>query len=75
MNNTNKSPETVIADFHSRGYLPHIENKMLQVITFRLYDSVPREIIEMWRSALALQEKTAVDAVDAGEGARAPGDK
>ena len=69
MNNTNQSPETVIADFHSRGYLPHIENKMLQVITFRLYDSVPREIIEMWRSALALQENTAGDA---GEGARAP---
>ena len=81
INNTNQSPETVIADYHSRGYLPHIENKMLQVITFRLYDSVPREIIEKWRSALALQDNTTGDAgeganafVDAGEGARAPFD-
>lgn len=72
INNTNQSPETVIADYHSRGYLPHLENKMLQVITFRLYDSVPREIIEKWRSALALQDNTTGDA---GEGARAPHDK
>jgi len=71
INNTNQSPETVIADYHSRGYLPHIENKTLQVITFRLYDSVPREIIEKWRFALALQDNTTGDAV---EGARAPFD-
>ena len=81
MNKTNQPQETVIPDFHSRGYLPHIENKMLQVITFRLYDSVPREIIEQWKCALALQENTvtagstasdASNASDAGGVARAP---
>ena len=56
-----------------------MENRMLQVITFRLYDSVPREIIEQWKCTLALQENTAAagsaasDASNAGEVARAPG--
>lgn len=78
MNKTNQPQETVIPDFHSRGYLPHIENKMLQVITFRLYDSVPREIIEQWKCALAQQENTAAagntasEACNAGEVARPP---
>lgn len=77
MNKTNQPQETVIPDFHSRGYLPHIENKMLQVITFRLYDSVPREIIEQWKCVLAQQENsvagsTASDACNAGEVARPP---
>ncbi|MBQ3657881.1 MAG: transposase [Bacteroidales bacterium] len=34
---------------HCRNYLPHIENKRYQMITFRLYDSVPREVIERWK--------------------------
>ena len=71
MNKTNQPQETVVPDFHSRGYLPHIENKMLQVITFRLYDSVPREVIEQWKNALAMQENT-VAAGSAGDLARNP---
>ena len=39
-------------DFHCRHYLPHIENKQFQMITFRLYDSVPREVRESWKIML-----------------------
>ena len=35
-----KSPQN-----HCRGYLPHIEVKKLQFLTFRLYDSLPREVL------------------------------
>ncbi|MBQ6985049.1 MAG: transposase, partial [Paludibacteraceae bacterium] len=39
---------------HTRGYLPHFENQRFQTITFRLYDSVPRSIIEQWKTELGL---------------------
>lgn len=35
--------------WHSRGYLPHCEARNLQFITFRLYDSVPKEVILKWK--------------------------
>ena len=35
--------------WHSRGYLPHVEDKHLQSITFRLFDSVPADIITRWK--------------------------
>lgn len=38
---------------HCRGYLPHIENKQYQMITFRLYDSVPREVVDGWKETLS----------------------
>jgi REP element-mobilizing transposase RayT len=35
--------------WRSRGYLPHIDDKgLVQFITFRLADSVPRDVIERW---------------------------
>lgn len=40
-------------DFHTRGYLPHLENRSLQVITFRLYDAVPRHVIDSWMNELS----------------------
>lgn len=39
---------------HCRGYLPHIEGKQYQMINFRLYDSVPREVVERWKEMLSL---------------------
>ena len=36
-----------------RGYLPHFENRSCQFITFRLYDSVPKELIEEWQFSLS----------------------
>lgn len=45
--------DTILHD-HCRGYLPHIENKQYQMITFRLYDSVPKEVVEEWKETLSL---------------------
>ena len=39
--------------WHSRGYLPHCEARNLQFITFRLYDSVPKEVILKWKEQVA----------------------
>ena len=36
--------------YHCRKYLPHIENQPLQFITFRLYDSLPKEVIERFKA-------------------------
>ena len=41
-----------IPDVRDRGYLPHFENRAIQFITFRLYDSVPKELIEEWKMVL-----------------------
>lgn len=38
--------------YHCRGYLPHLEMKPLQAITFRMADSVPKEVIAQWKSEL-----------------------
>ena len=38
--------------WHERGYLPHLEQQKVQVITFRLYDSVPKAVIEGWKKTL-----------------------
>lgn len=46
------SGHKITKDFHRRGYLPHIEYKLLQMITFRLYDSVPKKVIEQWKQKL-----------------------
>jgi len=34
---------------HCRNYLPHFENRQYQMITFRLYDSLPQTVIEEWK--------------------------
>ncbi len=69
--------------WHSRGYLPHVDAQgLVQFVTFRLADSVPRELIQRWREELALDgNKDASDSrhaalqkrveryIDAGHGA------
>ena len=37
---------------HYRGYLPHIENKQFQFITFNLFDAVPTKLIQQWKEEL-----------------------
>ena len=47
--------------WHSRGYLPHLDQPgTIQSLTFRLFDSVPVEMISVWKNELALtgDEKT-----------------
>jgi len=43
-----------LPDVRDRGYLPHFENRAIQFITFRLFDSVPKELIEEWKSVLSV---------------------
>ena len=40
--------------WHSRGYLPHFDaGEVFQSITFRLFDSMPQNLIEKWKLELA----------------------
>ncbi|MEP7336888.1 MAG: hypothetical protein ABI977_04035 [Acidobacteriota bacterium] len=45
--------------WHSRGYLPHFDAEgQTQTMTFRLFDSMPQEVLDQWREELAhLPEK------------------
>ena len=44
--------------WHCRGKFPHREYKPLQFITYRLYDSVPKKVIEAWKEELRITEMT-----------------
>ncbi len=41
-------------EWHCRGYLPHREYQSCQFISFRLYDSVPGQVIEQWKKELSV---------------------
>ncbi len=47
-----QKPET--EEWHCRGYLPHREYQSCQFISYRLYDSVPGQIIEQWKKELSV---------------------
>lgn len=50
-------PSNEIKDWHRRFHsVPHRENKALQSITFRLYDSLPKEVIEEIKRKLDINE-------------------
>lgn len=43
--------------WHSRGYLPHFDQEgFTQFITFRLADSVPKQVLEKWKAELEADE-------------------
>ena len=44
--------------WHCRGKFPHREYKPLQFITYRLYDSVPKKLIDEWKEELKVTEMT-----------------
>ena len=44
--------------WHCRGKFPHREYKLLQFISYRLYDSVPQKVIEAWKEELKVTEMT-----------------
>lgn len=51
-----------------RGYLPHFDSgEVAQFITFRLYDSVPEEVITRWKAELNWQKTTAADSPESVE--------
>jgi len=43
---------------HCRKYLPHIETRSLQFITYRLFDSIPKDVIDTCRMLTQNWEKT-----------------
>ena len=45
--------------WHERHYLPHAEFRRLQFITFRLFDSVPADVVLRWKAELRITEATA----------------
>ena len=51
-------PVSEIKDWHQRFHsVPHRENKALQSITFRLYDSLPKEVIEEIKLKLDIKKE------------------
>jgi REP element-mobilizing transposase RayT len=43
--------------WHSRGYLPHFDGgEVFQSITFRLFDSMPQNLIDKWKLELARED-------------------
>ena len=53
--NLPRHPDLREAGWHSRGYLPHFDGREIpQFITCRLFDSVPKKVIERWIQELAL---------------------
>lgn len=52
MVNYNFQPRDEKSDFgwHSRGYIPHFDGgQVTQFITFRLYDSMPQDLLSKWK--------------------------
>ena len=48
-------PQAPPKGWHSRGYLPHLDQpNLVQSLTFRLFDAVPADIISEWKRELAL---------------------
>ena len=49
----NFQPRTAKNEYgwHSRGYLPHFDGpERTQFLTFRLFDSMPQEMLDLWRT-------------------------
>lgn len=50
--------------WHSRGYLPHFDaGEVAQFITFRLHDSLPREVLTRWREELKLERSSEAESI------------
>ena len=49
--------------WHGRGYLPHFDGgEIPQIITFRLHDSMPQELLESWRQELLARDGALMNA-------------
>ncbi len=46
------SPKDSASGWYSRGYLPHFEGRLPQMITFRLTDSMPQHLLDQWHVEL-----------------------
>ena len=57
VNSASQEASRVTPRVHCRHYLPHVEYQRFQFITYRLYDSVPKDILQSWREELELNDK------------------
>ena len=55
-------PNRASQGWHSRGYLPHFDaGEVFQSITFRLFDSMPHNVLERWKTELAREKADFAD--------------
>ncbi len=55
-----------IKGWYKSNYLPHFDcDEVYQFITFRLFDSVPADIIQKWKDELKIIDKTQAEAKEA----------
>jgi hypothetical protein len=55
--------ERALLGWHSRGYLPHFNGgEVAQLVTFRLGDSLPEEILKHWANELATMPEARANA-------------
>ena len=48
--------------WYSRGYIPHFDQEGLtQTLTFRLFDSMPQAVLDVWREELRLVPERAAN--------------
>jgi REP element-mobilizing transposase RayT len=53
-------------EWHCRNYLPHFDREgIVQSITFRLYGSIPTNVIEQWKQQLGWRESWAANTPEA----------
>ena len=62
MNDMTQPPTPSPKAWHSRGYLPHLDQPgAVQFITFRLADAVPADVVAAWRTELKLSGEEDAD--------------
>lgn len=65
----NASAKTTLPEAHSRGYLPHIEEAEFQMITYRLGDALPAEVMQRLAHLNSEKKRIATEQLlDAGYG-------
>lgn len=54
--------------WHQRGYLPHFDRPgLIQGVTFRLHDAVPKQLLQRWKTELSIGEGSEADEASLGE--------
>ena len=57
-----RDPAQKVYGWHSRGYLPHFDGGSIpQSITFRLFDSLPKAVLEEWSHELESQPSALIE--------------
>jgi putative DNA methylase len=55
MTELSRTPASILG-WHNRGYLPHFDGgELAQFITFRLHDSLPRDVLIRWKAELKFE--------------------